>query len=66
MRALIIPHRAALKQTLTNLGLAYVDLYLMHWPQAWKVRCGDEDMRDINAYVRSAATRSSPRTPRAI
>ena len=51
MPALIILHRAALEQTLANLGLAYVDLYLMHWPQAWKVRCGDEDMRDINADV---------------
>lgn len=30
----------AYKTTLSNLGLAYIDLYLMHWPYAFKR--GDE------------------------
>ena len=28
----------ALEHTLKNLGLDYVDAYLMHWPMAWKFR----------------------------
>lgn len=26
----------ALQQSLDDLGLEYVDLYMMHWPVAWK------------------------------
>ncbi|GJQ72882.1 hypothetical protein Trydic_g1530 [Trypoxylus dichotomus] len=26
----------AIRETLTNLGLEYIDLYLIHWPQAYK------------------------------
>lgn len=28
----------ALKRSLTNLGLEYLDLYLIHWPVAYKVQ----------------------------
>lgn len=27
---------SALQQSLDDLGMDYVDLYLMHWPMAWK------------------------------
>ncbi|XP_022119348.2 aldo-keto reductase family 1 member B1-like [Pieris rapae] len=40
----------ALKTTLTNLGLEYLDLYLMHWPQAFKEET-DEFPTDKNEKV---------------
>ncbi|XP_063231289.1 aldo-keto reductase family 1 member B1-like [Bacillus rossius redtenbacheri] len=44
---LVIPQ---LKQTLTNLGLAYVDLYLIHWPFAFQE--GGENMpKDADGNV---------------
>ncbi|RXG52156.1 Aldose reductase [Armadillidium vulgare] len=35
-RHLVIP---AIRETLKNLGLNYLDLYLIHWPMGYKVEC---------------------------
>lgn len=38
----------ALDETLKNLGTEYLDLYLVHWPVAFKKGAGHKDLWPIN------------------
>ncbi|TFK50679.1 Aldo/keto reductase [Heliocybe sulcata] len=50
----------SLNQSLTALGLDYVDLYLVHWPQRYVYDNGDPDPKDENGNYR---TTESPTIP---